>query len=66
VTSLGTTMTLRPLSDAPVFAPAYGIHHHRIGAFWLADELSNSASGVVVAGNFPPQRLEALSARHPT
>ena len=63
VTALGTTMTLKLLSDAPVFAPAYGIHCHRIGEFWLTGGASNGG-GVVLADYFPPQRLEALSARH--
>jgi len=36
VTSLGTTLTSKLLSDAPVFAPEYGIYSHRIGEMWLA------------------------------
>jgi hypothetical protein len=63
VTSLGTTMTLKLLSYAPEFAPAYGIHSHRIGEFWLTGGASNRG-GAVLADYFPPQRLEALSARH--
>jgi sugar (pentulose or hexulose) kinase len=64
VTSLGTTMTLKLPSDAPVFAPAYDIRCHRIGEFWLTDGASNGG-GVVLADHFPPQRRKALSARHP-
>jgi D-ribulokinase len=41
VTSLGTTLTLKLLSDDPVFAPQYGIYSHRIKDQWLAGGASN-------------------------
>lgn len=49
VTSLGTTLTLKLLSAEPVFAPAYGIYSHRIGAMWLAGGASNTGGGVLRA-----------------
>lgn len=62
VTALGTTLTLKLLSDRPIFAPQYGIYSHRIGAMWLAGGASNTGGGVIAA-HFPPDRLAALSAR---
>jgi D-ribulokinase len=47
VTSLGTTVTLKLLSAAPVFAPQYGIYSHRIGETWLAGGASNSGGAVL-------------------
>lgn len=49
VTSLGTTLTLKLLSAAPVFAPRSGIYSHRIGDQWLAGGASNSGGGVLAA-----------------
>ena len=42
VTALGTTLTLKLLSDRPVFAPAHGVYSHRIGERWLVGGASNS------------------------
>jgi D-ribulokinase len=47
VSSLGTTLTLKLLSDRPVFAPQYGIYSHRIGDQWLAGGASNSGGGAL-------------------
>jgi sugar (pentulose or hexulose) kinase len=47
VTSLGTTLTLKVLSAAPVFSPQYGIYSHRIGDQWLAGGASNTGGGVL-------------------
>jgi sugar (pentulose or hexulose) kinase len=62
VTSLGSTLTLKLLTDAPVFAPAFGIYSHRIGDAWLAGGASNSG-GAVLLSFFPQRRLRALEAR---
>jgi D-ribulokinase len=61
VTSLGTTLTLKLLSDQPVFAPDYGIYSHRIGGQWLAGGASNSG-GVVLGQYFSKAEIERLSA----
>jgi sugar (pentulose or hexulose) kinase len=61
VTSLGTTLTLKLLSDRPVFAPDYGIYSHRIGDQWLAGGASNSG-GVVLGQYFSKDEIERLSA----
>jgi len=60
VTALGTTMTLKLLSDRPVFAPEFGIYSHRIGDMWLAGGASNSGGGVLAAF-FTPDELVRLS-----
>ena len=49
VTSLGTTLTLKLLSDQPVFAPDYGIYSHRIGDQWLAGGASNTGGAALAA-----------------
>ncbi|MEM8753120.1 MAG: FGGY-family carbohydrate kinase, partial [Pseudomonadota bacterium] len=61
VTALGTTLTLKLLSDRPIFAPEFGIYSHRIGDVWLAGGASNAGGGAL-ASVFPPERIEALSA----
>jgi sugar (pentulose or hexulose) kinase len=60
VTSLGTTLTLKLLSDRPVFAPYYGIYSHRIGEQWLAGGASNSG-GAVIAQHFSKDDVARLT-----
>lgn len=60
VTALGTTMTIKLLSDRPVFAPEYGIYSHRIGDLWLAGGASNSGGGAL-SKHFTPEQIAALS-----
>ncbi|NRQ15490.1 FGGY-family carbohydrate kinase [Ensifer sesbaniae] len=61
VSALGTTLTVKMLSDRPLFAPEYGLYSHRIGEMWLAGGASNTG-GVVLAEHFSPERIAALSA----
>jgi sugar (pentulose or hexulose) kinase len=61
VTALGTTMTLKLLSERPLFAPEYGLYSHRIGDIWLAGGASNSG-GAVLAHHFASERIAELSA----
>jgi sugar (pentulose or hexulose) kinase len=69
VTSLGTTLTLKLLSERPVFAPHYGIYSHRIGDQWLAGGASNTG-GAALAVHFDRDDIVRLSAsvdpEHPT
>lgn len=60
VTALGTTLTLKILSDRPIFAPEYGIYSHRLGDQWLAGGASNSG-GNVLLGFFTQQQIADLS-----
>lgn len=60
VTALGTTLTLKLLTDRPVFAAELGVYSHRIGDVWLAGGASNSGGGVV-AKYFAREEIDALS-----
>lgn len=59
VTALGTTLTVKLLSDRPVFAPEYGIYSHRIGGRWLAGGASNSG-GNALGVFFAPEEIRRL------
>ncbi|MBD8554864.1 FGGY-family carbohydrate kinase [Rhizobium sp. CFBP 8762] len=61
VSALGTTLTVKILSDKPLFAPEFGLYSHRIGDMWLAGGASNTG-GVVLAAHFDSARIEELSA----
>lgn len=60
VSVLGSTMTIKLLSQSPIYAPRYGIYSHRIGDIWLAGGASNSG-GKVLAHFFSQSELEELS-----
>ena len=62
VTSLGSTLTLKQLSDRPIFSPEYGVYSHRLDERWLVGGASNSG-GAALARHFTPDALVALSAR---
>jgi len=47
VTSLGTTMVLKLLSETRVDAPEFGIYSHRYGDLWLTGGASNAGGGVL-------------------
>jgi sugar (pentulose or hexulose) kinase len=61
VTALGSSLTIKVLSDRPISAPRYGIYSHRLGDAWLAGGASNSG-GKVLAQHFPLARIIELSA----
>jgi len=61
VSSLGSTLTLKQLSDRPIFAPEYGVYSHRLDERWLVGGASNSG-GAALARYFTPDALVALSA----
>jgi sugar (pentulose or hexulose) kinase len=69
VTSLGSTLVLKILSDRPVFAPEFGIYSHRLGERWLVGGASNSG-GAVCAAHFSREHMaqltQALEPDHPT
>ena len=62
VTVLGSTLVLKVLSPAPVFASRYGVYSHRLGGLWLAGGASNSG-GAALAAFFTPAEIEALTPR---
>lgn len=61
VTALGSSLTIKVLSDRPIFAPRYGIYSHRLGDAWLAGGASNTG-GKVLAQYFSLARIVELSA----
>jgi D-ribulokinase len=60
VTALGTSLTIKLLSDGPLSAPQYGIYSHRVGDMWLAGGASNSG-GKVLLKYFTPEQIASLS-----
>ncbi|MDW9359688.1 carbohydrate kinase [Sinorhizobium meliloti] len=60
VSALGTTLTVKMLSDKPLFAPEFGLYSHRIGDMWLAGGASNTG-GAVLAAHFSNDRIAELS-----
>ena len=60
VTSLGSTLVLKLLSQQRVDCADYGIYSHRLGNLWLAGGASNTG-GAVLAHFFSPQDLAQLS-----
>ncbi|MEI9400769.1 FGGY-family carbohydrate kinase [Mesorhizobium argentiipisi] len=61
VTALGSSLTIKILSDRPVSAPRYGIYSHRLGDVWLAGGASNTG-GKVLTQHFSLARIVELSA----
>jgi sugar (pentulose or hexulose) kinase len=62
VTSLGTTLVLKQLSDTRIEAPEYGIYSHRYGGKWLVGGASNAGAGIL-RNYFDDAQLAALSAQ---
>jgi sugar (pentulose or hexulose) kinase len=61
VTSLGSTLVLKLISDVPLSAPEYGIYSHRTAQGWLVGGASNSG-GAVLRQFFSTEALASLSA----
>lgn len=66
VTSIGTTLILKILSDKPIFDPASGIYSHRLLGNWLAGGASNSGGGVLLKYFTPDQIAEFSDQIDPT
>ncbi len=62
VTSLGSTLVLKLLSDHPINDSKYGIYSHRLGNLWLAGGASNTG-GAVLRHFFTDTELVNLSAQ---
>ena len=60
VTSLGSTLVLKLLSDKPVFSAEHGIYSHRLGDRWLAGGASNTG-GAVLKHYFTDNEISRLS-----
>ncbi|MEJ2620175.1 MAG: FGGY-family carbohydrate kinase [Candidatus Thiodiazotropha sp.] len=61
VTSLGSTLVLKILSDQPIFDSRYGIYSHRLGEQWLVGGASNSG-GAVLKHYFKQSEFPKLTA----
>jgi D-ribulokinase len=48
VTALGSTLTLKLLSERPIFAPEFGVYSHRLGDRWLVGGASNSGGAALL------------------
>ena len=59
VTSLGTTLAIKLLSDTPVSDPSRGIYSHRIKDMWLPGGASNSGGGVL-QDHFTPLQMSQM------
>jgi sugar (pentulose or hexulose) kinase len=62
VTSLGSTLALKMLSDRPVFDRNTGVYSHRLGELWLAGGASNTG-GAVLLHFFSPEQIRHLSSQ---
>ena len=60
VTSLGSTLVVKVITDTPVFLPEQGIYSHRMGDKWLVGGASNTG-GAVLKYYFNDEELQRLS-----
>jgi sugar (pentulose or hexulose) kinase len=60
VTSLGSTLVIKLLSQVPVVDSSAGIYSHRLGDLWLVGGASNTG-GAVLRSFFSDQELTTLS-----
>jgi sugar (pentulose or hexulose) kinase len=60
VSSLGSTLVLKILSDKPIFAAEYGVYSHRLGDRWLVSGASNSG-GAVLANYFDQEEMTRMT-----
>ncbi len=60
VTSLGSTLVIKLISDKPVFSSELGVYSHRLGDTWLAGGASNSG-GSVLLKYFDLERIHEMT-----
>jgi sugar (pentulose or hexulose) kinase len=60
VTSLGSTLVVKLISDTPIFLPEQGIYSHRVADKWLVGGASNTG-GSVLKKFFNNEELHSLS-----
>jgi len=60
VTSLGSTLVVKLISDKPIFIPQQGVYSHRLGDKWLVGGASNTG-GAVLKQYFDSDELQRLS-----
>lgn len=62
VTSLGSTLALKILSNKPLFAPKFGVYSHRLGDKWLVGGASN-CGGTTLLQCFSSAQMAAMTPR---
>jgi D-ribulokinase len=62
VTSLGSTLVVKIVSDSPIFAARYGIYSQPFGEYWLVGGASNSG-GAVLKQFFTDEQIHTLTAQ---
>ena len=62
VTSLGSTLVLKLLSQSYIESAAFGVYSHKLGNLWLAGGASNTG-GAVLKRFFNSQQIAQLSAQ---
>ena len=62
VTSLGSTLAIKMLSDCRVDAVEYGVYSHRLGDLWLVGGASNTG-GAVLKQFFTDAEIQSLTDR---
>lgn len=60
VTSLGTTLIIKSLSEQPIKSASSGVYSHKLFDVWIAGGASNSGAGILL-DYFTPDQLEHLS-----
>ncbi len=60
ITSLGSTLVLKLISNKPIFLPKQGVYSHRFGEHWLVGGASNTG-GAVLAHYFKVTDIASLS-----
>lgn len=60
VTSLGSTLVLKLLSEVAVFSAEHGVYSHPLGKYWLAGGASNSG-GAVLLQHFNKDQLNEMT-----
>ena len=59
VTSLGSTLVIKVLSEQPLYAPQFGIYSHRLGDLWLPGGASNTG-GAALLQFFDTDQMQAM------
>ena len=60
VTSLGSTLVLKLISDKPIFSSEHGVYSHRLGDKWLVGGASN-AGAKVLRHYFSQEQLDQMT-----
>ncbi|HBS26271.1 MAG TPA: carbohydrate kinase [Gammaproteobacteria bacterium] len=62
VTSLGSTLVTKVISEQPIFSAKYGVYSHKFGNRWLAGGASNSG-GAALLKHFSIEEIRDLSSK---